>query len=148
MNLFLDTSSLIKLYHEEQGTEELDFLFQNYSISKIYLSEISKVEFASAFWKKTRTGELSHSVAAKIISLFESDYSQFSFILIDEIVIRQTRYLLNRHGVNGLRTLDGIQLACASVLGRSADLYKTNDRQLEGFFVQESLPVKIAGPKR
>jgi len=47
MTIYLDTSSLFKLYYNEQGTEELDELFVNNNIEKIILSGISKVEFAS-----------------------------------------------------------------------------------------------------
>ena len=147
MNLFLDTSSLIKLYHEEAETDELDGLFRDYHISKIYLSEVSKIEFASALWKKARTGEISSPIASKIISLFESDYHKYNFVLLDRVVMGQSRFLLQRHGINGLRTLDGIQLACASILGRNVDLYKTSDRQLKQFFIMESLPVVLPGRK-
>lgn len=52
MNIFLDTSILIKLYHEETGTEALDGLFSNYLVESIYLSELSKVEFRSAIQKR------------------------------------------------------------------------------------------------
>ena len=42
MKLFLDTSSLVKLYHNEIGTSELEELFTGLTINAIYLSEISK----------------------------------------------------------------------------------------------------------
>lgn len=47
MRIFLDTSSLFKLYHEEEGTQDLENLFLTTKISRIYLSELAKVEFAS-----------------------------------------------------------------------------------------------------
>ena len=58
MNIFFDTSSLLILYHRESGTEELLQLFSG-NIIIVYLSEISKIEFSSAIWKKVRTKELS-----------------------------------------------------------------------------------------
>jgi PIN domain nuclease of toxin-antitoxin system len=51
MNIFIDTSSLFKLYHAEQGSEEMLSLFNKYEISTIYLSEITKIEFDSVVWK-------------------------------------------------------------------------------------------------
>ena len=58
MKIFLDTSSLIKLYHFESGTDYLDQIFEEYIISEIFLSDIAKVEFNSAIWKKVRTKDL------------------------------------------------------------------------------------------
>lgn len=52
MKIFLDTSSLFKLYHEEKGSEELEKLFSQGNITHIYLSELTKVEFTSTIWKK------------------------------------------------------------------------------------------------
>ena len=38
MKIFLDTSSLFKLYHEEEGTEELEKVFSQAKITEIFLS--------------------------------------------------------------------------------------------------------------
>ena len=45
MKIFLDTSLLFKLYHQETGTSELESVFAQEKITHIFLSEISKVEF-------------------------------------------------------------------------------------------------------
>ena len=50
MKIFLDTSSLCKLYHQE--TEELEEVFSQVKITHIYLSEIAKVEFTSTVTKR------------------------------------------------------------------------------------------------
>ncbi len=64
MNIFLDTSSLLKLYHKEQGTEELlEFVSEN--VENIYLSEIAKIEFNSAIWKKFEQKSLKKTVQNK-----------------------------------------------------------------------------------
>ena len=47
MNIFLDTSSLLKLYHKESGTDELLNLISG-KAEQIYLSELAKIEFNSA----------------------------------------------------------------------------------------------------
>lgn len=51
MKIFLDTSSLFKLYHKETGTTELEDIFSTEKITTVYLSEIAKIEFASTVWK-------------------------------------------------------------------------------------------------
>jgi uncharacterized protein len=58
MKIFLDTSSLIKLYHQEIGTAYLDTIFENFNINEIFLSELAKIEFDSAVYKKVRTKDL------------------------------------------------------------------------------------------
>ena len=39
MKIFLDTSSLFKLYHQEAGTAELEQVFAQGKISHVYLSD-------------------------------------------------------------------------------------------------------------
>ncbi len=69
MIIFLDTSSLLKLYHDEIGTEELlDILSKD--IQAVYLSELAILEFRSAIWKKTRTNEITTETANIIIHDF------------------------------------------------------------------------------
>ena len=58
MKVYMDTSSLLKLYHAEDGTDELDNFLEDHLIEGIFLSEISKIEFDSAVWKKVRMKEL------------------------------------------------------------------------------------------
>ena len=55
MKIYIDTSSLVKLYHAEPGTELIDKVFEQNSITEIYLSTITKIEFNSAITKKVRT---------------------------------------------------------------------------------------------
>ncbi len=51
MKAFLDTSSLVKLYHQEERT---DFVMEALSngIEEVHLSELAVLEFRSALWKK------------------------------------------------------------------------------------------------
>ncbi|MCP4217328.1 MAG: type II toxin-antitoxin system VapC family toxin [bacterium] len=47
MKAFLDTSSLLKLYHSEIGSEALHKILAT-SVEEIWLSELAKIEFLSA----------------------------------------------------------------------------------------------------
>ena len=80
----LDTSSLFKLYHQEEGTEELEKIFTEIKITHIFLSEVSKVEFTSTIWKKVRTKEITESEARETLTFFENDFQ--STILLQLIV--------------------------------------------------------------
>ena len=57
MKAFLDTSSLIKLYHQEEGSDSIMEALSN-DVEEIFLSELAVLEFRSALWKKIRKKEV------------------------------------------------------------------------------------------
>ncbi|NCU31928.1 MAG: PIN domain-containing protein [Candidatus Moranbacteria bacterium] len=142
MKIFLDTSSLVKLYHSETGTIELDQIFAENAIHEIFLAEITKIEFASAIWKKVRTKDLTPDEAADLMSSFENDYEKFSFIAMSSKLVVLARDLVAKYGLKGLRTLDSIQLA--SVLNVKSDLSSaiTADDLLKSLFTIEGLKTR------
>ena len=131
MKIFLDTSSLFKLYHQELGTEELESVFSQVKITHIYLSEITKVEFTSTIWKKVRTKDITPQQAETTLVLFESDFEKYNFVATDSLVLEQARKLTTKYGIEGLRTLDGIQLATCILLAEQADIFFTADKLLK-----------------
>lgn len=144
MKIFLDTSVLVKLYHQEDETDALDLFFSTSKITAIYLSEITKIEFESTFWKKVRTKELSEPEALRILEIFERDSFKYLFTPTDTIVIERARVLISNYGIKGLRTLDAIQLATAVLLSPQVDLFLTSDNLLKLFFEIEKLKTGIS----
>jgi len=142
MKIYLDTSSLFKLYHREVGTDELEKLFSVFSIRTIFLSEIAKVEFASTLWKKVRMKEISESSAIQTLDGFGSDFDKFTFVQLNSVVIETAKELVTKYGGQGLRTLDSIQLATAVLLRNQAQLFKTSDKLLEKFLISEGLSIE------
>lgn len=102
MKIFLDTSSLIKLYHNEIGTDILDRLFEDNEVGEIFLSDIAKVEFTSAIWKKVRTKDLTSDEATDIIASFLDDYDKYTFIDVDSELISIARDLVVKYGLKGV----------------------------------------------
>jgi predicted nucleic acid-binding protein len=143
MKIFLDTSALIKLNHQESGTQEIESLFNNFKITAIYLSELAKIEFTSTIWKKVRTKEISENTAKITITFLETDFDKFSFISIDSMILEQSRLLFSDYGVYGLRTLDAIQLSTAISLKTYSDLFIISDIHLKSFFEKERLKTNI-----
>ena len=143
MKIFLDTSSLFKLYHQETGTEELEKMFSQVKITHIYLSEITKVEFTSTVWKKVRTKEITKEQAELTLELFESDFTKYNFITTDSLILEQARNLTTNYGVEGLRTLDSIQLSTCMSLSKQVDAFFTADRLLKTLIETEGLPTEI-----
>lgn len=143
MKIFLDTSSLFKLYHQEAGTEELERIFLEAKITHIYLSEITKIEFTSTIWKKVRTKEISIEQAAITLQLFDHDVPKYNFVTFDSLILEQARNLTVKYGVEGLRTLDSIQLSTCISLVKVVDGFYTSDKLLKTLIESEGLPTEI-----
>jgi len=141
MKIYLDTSSLIKLYHYEEGTDLLDQLFKENTITGIFLSELAKVEYDSAIWKKSRTKELIREEVESLISSFETDYSKFNFITLNSEIVNFSRLLVAKYGVEGLRTLDSIQLASVLMKKNELDYFITADQLLKNVAYKEGISV-------
>lgn len=143
MKIFLDTSSLFKLYHQKAGTAELEQVFAQGKISHVYLSEITKVEFASTVWKKVRTKEITAAQANATIALFEADFGKYTFATTDSLLLEQARQLVIKYGLEGLRTLDSIQLASCLVLAQEVAVFFTADKLLNTLLEAEGLPTEM-----
>ncbi len=140
MNLFFDTSSLFKLYHKEEGTEKLIDFFNSNTIDSIYLSDITRIEFYSAIWKKCRKREISENISKSLIEKFEIDSSNYRFVNQSEQLIMLSKNLIEKHWKGGLRTLDSIQLASVLVI-KDIDYFFTSDNVLSEIAKKEGLNV-------
>ena len=124
MNLFLDTSVLVKRYSKDKGTKEIDTIFQDASVD-IWISQIASVEIASALSKKVRDGEINDSSKRIVIAAFLRDYrkGRFKVIFLDKEIVRgATGILIQKGSQIPLRTLDALQLECALRLSRERTL--------------------------
>ncbi|HEY8783671.1 MAG TPA: type II toxin-antitoxin system VapC family toxin [Mucilaginibacter sp.] len=145
MKIFLDTSSLIKLYFKEEGTSKLDQLFVENIITEIYISEITKVEFFSAIYKKLRTGDLQLANVNDIINAFTADEHNYSIILIDREIVNFSQKLIEKYGVKGLRSLDAIQFASAYSVRNAIDFAISDDKLLNTFLLSEGMRISADG---
>jgi predicted nucleic acid-binding protein len=142
MRVFFDTSSLFKLYHYEDGTEELMRLFTEIGIETIYLAEITKIEFSSVVWKKCRKNEIDESLACQLIESFERDSVKFSYVPEGHVLRNQAHGLIGKHWKKGLRTLDSIQLASALKVKAQIGLFLTSDKLLSEISQTEGLTAR------
>ena len=139
MKIFLDTSSLIKLYHNEIGTDILDKIFEDNEVGEIFLSDIAKIEFTSAIWKKVRTKDLTSDEATDIINSFCDDYDKYTFIDVNSELLSIARDLVIKYGLKGLRTLDSIQLASILEVKTGLSFAVTTDDLLKSFIKLEEI---------
>ena len=141
--MFLDTSALAKLYHRELGTDVMEALTGRRQ--SIYVSRLAVVEMQSVFSGKVRTGQLAQSAADLLRRRFRGELHRRRF---QTVALRSHHYqtadlLIVRHGPNGLRTLDSLQLAVALDLFRNGlvSRFVTADRVLSKVAALEGLPV-------
>lgn len=141
MKLYLDTSSLFKLYHSEPGSEEMDRIFSDNEITGIFLSEITNVEFISAVFKRVRMKELSMNDAEQLIRLFDNDLKKYTIVPVSSTTLENAKLLILKYGQEGLRTLDALQFASAIEVKNLVSKYLTSDKLLLSFFEKEYLPI-------
>ncbi|WP_288427766.1 type II toxin-antitoxin system VapC family toxin [uncultured Spirosoma sp.] len=115
--------------------------FAENSINTVLISSITVIEFRSIVWRKVRMKEVSSAGAQEIIRVFTHDLSLYSIINFDDSLLQLASQLIDKHGLNGLRSLDALQLASAVIVRDQVTLYKTADRLLNDLFKAEGLPV-------
>jgi hypothetical protein len=114
LNVFVDTSALVKYYYPEADSDNVEQMIL--SAKRLYLCELSLVEFASALMKKVRMNELQEQEQQLIWEAFLSDTQAENIELIDlsQDDFRSASVLIVKHGkTRNLRTLDSLQLAAA-----------------------------------
>jgi len=87
MNLFVDTSAMVKLYHQEKGTDSFTNLLNSHSSDLVItIADITRIEFRSAFLKRVRVKEIGLDTARKLFEAFDNDVQMFNSIEIDDVV--------------------------------------------------------------
>lgn len=140
MKAFMDTSSVIKLYHQEEGSDFVMDALSN-DIEEIFLSELAVLEFSSALWKKIREKEIEEKAAIEVITCFNNDRDKFQWILLQSDIVKSASQLLMKYGGSGLRTLDSLQLASALTLKDEECVFLTSDTLLQALLEKEKLRV-------
>jgi uncharacterized protein len=111
MNLFFDTSALVKYFHTEAGSAAVNGLVDS-DENAIWISELARVEFCSSLFRRFRSGEIQATMLATAIDGFSRKIEQFSVEPVTRMVMAEAENLVKKHGkVLGLRTLDSLQLA-------------------------------------
>lgn len=113
MNIFLDTSTLVKLYYTEVDSATIETYITTNKVEEIYLSNIAKTEYSSAICKKLRTKNIDENIATFLLASFEKDYPNYTFISLSNELVDNSNLLIKKYGNIGLRTLDSLQLASA-----------------------------------
>ena len=121
---FFDTSAVVKRYHTEKGTPEIDRLLSEPG-SSFYISRLSTVEVQSVFALKVRTQAITLQDLQKLQKLFAEDVASRRLLVLRMLQshYREAERLLRKHGpTKSFRTLDALQLSFALDLSRKGML--------------------------
>ena len=113
-SVYLDTSALIKLYVEEEGTERVVAITDDFDGVQVVILDITPLEARSAVRRRQREGDISGADADRILDRIEDDTSS-SFLVqpSTSAVIEGAARLIDRHP---LRAYDALQLAGCLVI--------------------------------
>ena len=111
MNLYLDTSALVKLYVAEEGSAQVRIAFQQAVLAMT--STLTFAEVQSALAKKLRTGEIAEREYEMARGLFNESWPGF-FTLSPRIeIIEAAASLIHKYRALSLRAYEAVQLASA-----------------------------------
>jgi len=113
--VYLDTSALIKLYAQEFGREQVERSV--FAAETIATNVITYVETRSAFARKFRMAEIDEAAFELNKQQFESDWSLYELLPVNDSVIRRAGVLCEQFG---LKAFDALHLASADRLQSSA----------------------------
>lgn len=130
MNLFFDTSALLKFFHNEIGSENVTKLLISPD-NNIYISELAKIEFISSIHRLFREKELTVDVLEEIIKRFERTILKYKIEPIETKIVLESISLLKDFAQKAsLRSLDAIQLATFNLFQDEGWAFVTTDNKL------------------
>ena len=116
MIVYLDTSSLIKLYVDEIDSEKIKGIANKAAV--ISTSKIAYAEARSAFARKQREGGFSVSILRKVVEDFNKDWESYFLIEVTDGLIRFAGDMAEKYLLRGF---DSIHLASAVNLKHKID---------------------------
>jgi predicted nucleic acid-binding protein len=111
LRLYLDTSALVKLYVEEEGSSMVRQWLDD--ADTVATSITAFVEARAAFARRRREKRISSAAHARLVRDFEADWGRYLVLEATEPLIRRAGKLTEIHP---LRAYDAIHLASAKIL--------------------------------
>ncbi len=115
MTLYLDTSSLVKLYVAEAGSEDVRAQVERATI--IATSMIAYPETRAALARRRRERALRPAAFAAARRKFEEDWPKYVAVQVTETICRDAGNLAERYALRGY---DSVHLACFLEVAREA----------------------------
>jgi uncharacterized protein len=137
MIVYLDTSSLVKLYVEEEGSSRIVELVGSAAV--VATSLVAYAEARSAFARRFREKAFSRGQYKKIVAGLDGDWERFMAVSLTIELVRTAGSLAEKHALRGF---DAIHLASAAVLKKEISgpvLFSCADRRLQRASKSEGL---------
>ena len=99
MNLFFDTSALIKKYIDENGSQNVDKLFQ--SAEQVFVSPITEIESISTLKRLVIEKEISEHDFTFLKDEIKTDFSFFTTIDFDPEVNETAICVIEKYQLTG-----------------------------------------------
>lgn len=120
MTLYLDTSSLVKLYVHESGSDEVRDLAGAAGV--VATSMVAYAEARAAFARLRREGGLTAAGFASAKRAFESDWLSYLSLDVSAAIAREASELAERFALRGF---DAVHLASFAEVARRAGAVET-----------------------
>jgi predicted nucleic acid-binding protein len=110
MNLYLDTSALVKRYVEETGSEDvLDWMDR---AEMIGTGLVTRAEVASAITRATRMNYLTNQTSRKTLDKFRQEWESIHRLPTNEELIARADFMACQYGLRGY---DAVHLAATLI---------------------------------
>ncbi len=120
MTLYLDTSSLVKLYVAEPGSDAVRKLVNEATV--VATSSIAYTEARAALARRHRERGLRPTAFASAKKTFETDWPKYLTVDVTSALCREAGEFAERYR---LRAYDGVHLAAFAEVARKAGLRNT-----------------------
>jgi len=130
LNLFLDTSALVKFFHEEKGSQKVIELLSARE-NEIWVLELVKIEFTSALYRRYRNKEVQENELDEAIYHFEEELNSFHVEPLGQTILKEAENLIKCFGkTHGLRTLDALHLGAFHLISENDWYFVASDESL------------------
>ena len=129
MVLYLDTSSLVKLYVEEQDSSKVEEWVKSSRVTATSL--IAYAEARAAFARRFREKAFSSREYDRLISFFNEDWDNYLIVRVTKELVRLAGDSTEKHALRGF---DAIHLSSAVTLLRELSapiVFSTSDKKLQ-----------------
>jgi predicted nucleic acid-binding protein len=130
MKIYFDTSAIVKYFHSEAGSLQVIELIDDDN-NAIWISELARIEFLSAFHRKFRMDEINDETLQGVIAAFEGKMNVWNIEPFSALQTEEANRIIREHGKTiGIRTLDALHLAAFHLLKQEDWIIALADKQL------------------
>jgi predicted nucleic acid-binding protein len=126
--LYLDTSSLVKLYVEEGDSDRVVEVVESSEVTAT--SIVAYAEARAAFARRHRENALNPRDYRRLVTSFNEDWESYLIVQIREEIVRAAGDLVEKHGLRGF---DAIHLSSAMALRnalKTSVVFSSSDQRL------------------